>query len=436
MAKNKNTVVESVETTKEIDAPYELPEEWKWCRLGELCSTFTDGDWIESKDQASDGIRLIQTGNIGNGIFRDKEDKYHYISQVTFEKLNCTEIYAGDILISRLPEPVGRSCIIPQNTYRMITAVDCTIIRLNEKITSKGWFCLYTQSPIYNDLVHSACTGTTRQRISRSKLGNIAIPLPPTLEEQQRIVNRIETLFAKLDKAKEKAQNVVDTFETRKASILHKAFTGELTKKWRAENGVSYNLIKSKFSEICTKITDGFHNSPKPVVNGYPYIMAGDIKDGGINFNNGLFMDEKNHNELYKKASPSRGDILIVNIGAGTGKAAIIDVDFEFSFKNCAILKLKRDIVNPMYVYQFFLSEKNNILINITRGGAQPFLSLKMINDMEISYPSLPEQTELVRILDTILEKETKAKEAAEAVLEQIDLLKKSILAHAFRGEL
>lgn len=258
----------------------------------------------------------------------------------------------------------------------------------------------------------------------------------PTLAEQQCIVKRIETMFSKLDQAQEKAQSVLDSFETRKAAILHKAFTGELTANWRKENEVSLIIHESAFKDICTKITDGFHNSPKPVSKGYPYIMAGDIRENGIDFNNGLFMDEKNHRELYNKAHPENGDILVVNIGAGTGKSAIIDVDFEFSFKNCAILKLNKEIVNSKYVYLFFNLKKDYILKEITRGGAQPFLSLKMINELSITYPPLPEQQEIVRILDTVLEKESRAKESAQTVLDKIALLKKSILARAFRGEL
>ena len=101
-----------------------------WMRLEDICTVFTDGDWIESKDQADEGIRLIQTGNIGMGAYLEKEEKAKYISEETFNKLKCTEIFSGDILVSRLPEPVGRACIIPEKKERMITAVDCTIVRI------------------------------------------------------------------------------------------------------------------------------------------------------------------------------------------------------------------------------------------------------------------------------------------------------------------
>ena len=82
-------------------------------KLDKLCILFTDGDWIESKDQSDSGIRLIQTGNIGNGEFLYKNDKAKYISVDTFKRLNCKEVFPNDILVSRLPEPVGRGCIIP-----------------------------------------------------------------------------------------------------------------------------------------------------------------------------------------------------------------------------------------------------------------------------------------------------------------------------------
>lgn len=106
-------------------------------RLEDICTVFTDGDWIESKDQSESGIRLVQTGNIGEGTYLEKEARAKYISEGTFDKLKCTEIFSGDILVSRLPEPVGRACIVPEKAERMITAVDCTICRPNESLINK-----------------------------------------------------------------------------------------------------------------------------------------------------------------------------------------------------------------------------------------------------------------------------------------------------------
>ena len=186
------------EKIEEGDIPFEIPPSWKWTTIKNIVNYIGDGDWIESKDQSDKGIRLIQTGNIEFGTFKDKEGKYHYISENTFSRLGCNEIFEGDILISRLPEPVGRACILPKVPERMITAVDCTIIRLNEELFQKELFVYYTISNKYLELIKENCTGTTRLRISRSNLEKIFIPIPP-LNEQKRILNRIKKLFETLD---------------------------------------------------------------------------------------------------------------------------------------------------------------------------------------------------------------------------------------------
>ena len=158
--------------------------------LSSLCDTFIDGDWIEAKDQAEDGIRLIQTGNVGVGVFKDKGDKARYISEDTFERLNCTEVKNGDILVSRLPDPVGRACIIPGGLGKTITAVDCTIIRLADKIVPK-FFIAFTNTPDYAMQIKKVLSGTTRLRVSRANLGKIQVPLP-AIQKQIEFVSIAE----------------------------------------------------------------------------------------------------------------------------------------------------------------------------------------------------------------------------------------------------
>jgi type I restriction enzyme S subunit len=133
---------------------------WQTKKLGELCEVFADGDWVESKDQSSDGIRLIQTGNVGEGVFKDRAEKARYISEATFKRLRCTEIFEGDCLISRLPDPVGRSCLLPDTGEKMITAVDCTIVRFKKDQFLAPFFNYYSQSDDYIGAVAKQCTGT------------------------------------------------------------------------------------------------------------------------------------------------------------------------------------------------------------------------------------------------------------------------------------
>ena len=152
--------------------------------LKEVSVLFADGDWIESKDQASDGIRLIQTGNVGFGVYIDKAQNAKYISETTFRRLNCLEIYDDDILISRLPEPAGRACLLPKSTERRITAVDCTVIRTDSSVMDRNYLLQFLCSEQYLKTVNSFLAGGTRQRISRKNLEGIEVP-HPSIDEQR-----------------------------------------------------------------------------------------------------------------------------------------------------------------------------------------------------------------------------------------------------------
>ena len=161
-----------------------LGDETRCATVEQVCTVFADGDWIESKDQADDGIRLIQTGNVGNGVYLDKGERARYIDEETFVRLNCTEVLPNDILISRLPDPVGRACIIPDGLGKSITAVDCSIVRLKSHVLPE-FFVAYTMTTLYAAQIGSSVAGSTRKRISRKNLGQVVIPTPDIDQQEQ-----------------------------------------------------------------------------------------------------------------------------------------------------------------------------------------------------------------------------------------------------------
>jgi type I restriction enzyme S subunit len=205
----------------------ELPEGWRRLKLGKVCDFFSDGNWIESKDQSPSGIRLLQVGNIGNGVFVDKNTSARYISEETYNRLNCTEVIPGDILISRLPKPVGRACIVPETSTRMITAVDCTIVRVNQNFCISSFLLSILMTDDYFNQVNSMLAGATRERISRSKLETIEIPLPP-LAEQRQIVAIIDKKLAAVEKVKKAVIEQTALIDAMPGSVLRRAFNGEL----------------------------------------------------------------------------------------------------------------------------------------------------------------------------------------------------------------
>lgn len=178
---------------------------WPTATIKSLTKRFEDGDWIESKDQSPDGIRLVQTGNVGDGKYLDKQKNARFISEETFKRLRCKEIYSGEILISRLPDPVGRSCIVPKSSGKMITAVDCTIINFDENKILNRYFAIYSQTSDYYQRLEAFLTGSSRQRISRGNLGIVEIPIPP-LAEQQKFVEGFEVENASVESVETLAQ--------------------------------------------------------------------------------------------------------------------------------------------------------------------------------------------------------------------------------------
>lgn len=191
---------------------------WEQLKLGAMCSLFTDGDWIESKDQSNEGIRLIQTGNIGVGKFIDKPENKKWISHSTFDNLRCKELLDGDILISRLPHPAGRACIVSTNNEKWITAVDCTIVRLLDRYSNKfilQSLCTYN----YFHLIDSFLAGGTRQRVSRSNLSDINIMSPEKIEQ-----DKIGLFFECIDNLITLHQCKLDKLQDVKKGLLQKMF--------------------------------------------------------------------------------------------------------------------------------------------------------------------------------------------------------------------
>lgn len=282
---------------------------------------------------------------------------------------------------------------------------------------------------------HDFVNGTTRLKLTQGSMDTMPVPIPP-LPEQQRIVDRIESLFAKLDEAKQKAQDALDSFETRKAAILHKAFTGELTAQWRKEHGVRMESWTSHPLKNVTQIGSGDTPSRKNSQYYLGNILW--IKTGEIYWNCIYDSEEKITEEAIADSSAKlypAGTVLVAMYGQGLtrGRAAILGVPATTNQAVCALQPC--DCLEKRYLYYYFMANYWEYREKAV-GGNQPNYSATMIGKWIINIPSVLEQAEIVRILDDLLAKEQQAKETAEEVLERIDLIKKAILARAFRGEL
>ena len=182
---------------------FPLPEGWEPLTIAELAGTgglVADGDWIESKDQDPDGdVRLIQLADVGDGEFLDRSSRY--LTSRKAKELQCTRLEIGDLLIARMPDPLGRACLFPGVGQPSVTAVDVFIWRPGKKAADPRWLMHTINSPQVRKHLQNIAGGTTRQRVSGGNLKRLALPTPPK-PIQLRIVTKIDGLLARIKGAR------------------------------------------------------------------------------------------------------------------------------------------------------------------------------------------------------------------------------------------
>lgn len=415
------------------EQPYEVPENWVWVRLGGITQVIGGGTPSTSKKEYYDG------GTIS------------WLSPVDLSNYNDIYISRGNKMITLEGLDNSSAKLLPKDTVCLTSRAPIGYVAIAEKeLSTNQGFKSFLPSPTYlarflywylkgnKELLESKASGTTFLELSASKAATIEFPIPP-LSEQQRIVERIEELFAKLDEAKERLQEVADSFAVRKAAILHKAFTGELTKQWRRENGVSdESWEEKKLGEVGSWLGGGTPSTSREEYweNGnILWITSKDMKSAVIEDTlmkvNEVGVKNSSANYIEKPA-------LLVVMRSGilrrTFPVAMVKKPFTVNQDLKAIIPDKDDLE---FLYWMLLSNEQHILNTCMKNGTTvESINSNALKDLTFKCPTLPEQHEIVRLIDELLARERAAQQAAEQALASIDLMKKSILARAFRGEL
>lgn len=423
----------------ESEQPYKVPGNWCWVKVGTV-------------SKAKGGKRLPK----GRTFLEEKSD-YPYIRVTDFDNESiCIEnvkyidgdtymmiknytISSADIYIS-IAGTIGKVGIIPEELEGAnLTENAAKITDING--VYQLYLMLFLKSEVAQNQMKDSTISTTQPKLALFRIEDILLPLSP-LSEQQRIVDRIENLFAKLDEAKQKAQDALDSFETRKAAILHKAFTGELTAKWRKEHGVGMeswqdltlnDVAEYKKGPFGSSITKAMF-VPKSN-NTYKVYEQGNAIRKSVEYGH-YYISEQKYLEL-KGFAVSAGDIIISCAGT-IGEVFKLPNNCEQGIINQALMRVRlfSNVEEQFFIYYFGEILKSDVLDQANGTAIKNIPPFKVMKAMRIDLPSFPEQTEIVRLLDNLLAKEQQAKESAEGVLEQIDRIKKAILARAFRGEL
>ena len=404
----------------DVEQPYRVPDNWCWTRVKHLCF-LKNGRAFKPSDWSITGLPIIRIQNLN-----DPDNEYNYFDGKVSDD---NRLFGGELLFAWSGTPGtsfgahiwhGKDAVLNQHIFR---------VDFDEKNIDKKFF-MYAINQQLDLLISSAHGGAGLQHVTKGVFEATPIAFPP-LAEQQRIVDRIESLFAKLDEAKEKSQAVVDGFEDRRAAILHKAFTGELTAQWRKSfHGADWERTKlgTYLKPMETK---------KPAGNRFLYIDIDSIDNKR--------QEVRAPKDTLVKDAPSRasravhhGDVLFSMVRPYLKNIALIDESLQECIASTGFyVCTPKSGLDSKYLY-YLLCSKDAIdyLMQFMKGDNSPSIRKDDLLNMQIMLPSNPEQIQIVQILDDVLEHEQRAKEAAEQVIDQIDAMKKSILARAFRGEL
>ncbi len=385
---------------------------------GLLC----DGDWIEKKDQDVRGkVRLIQLADIGDGEFKDKSSKY--ITLETAERLHCTFLEKGDILIARLPEPLGRACIFPlEGAY--ITAVDIAILRIKDISINPQYIMYLVNSSTFRSQIKQYESGTTRKRISRKNLEKIEFSLP-NLEIQNRIVARIEELFSKLDKAVDTLKTTKEQLAVYRQAVLKDAFS-DFEKKDSIRN-------------LTMVVTSGSRGWAKYYSNsGALFVRIGNLTHSGIDID---FRDIQhitppdNAEGVRTRLQPN--DVL-VSITADLGSIGFVSEKVEEAYINqhIALVRFQNSAQGRFMAWYLRSEYGQKDLLKNKRGGGKLGLGLDDIRDTPVPIVDDITATEIVDKVEEQLSVCDSIEKTVDATLAQADAMRQSILKQAFEEKI
>ena len=497
MAKNKKVEISLEEKLKKAlvpveEQPYKIPNNWVWTRLGEI-SKLSGGSGFPEKYQGflDKNIPFYKVGslkNIDDNFYIENSE--NYIDENILDKIKAKLFPKNTIIFAKIGEAIklNRRAILKENS-----CIDNNLMAL---VSNSSCYFRYVYFWLKKEDLYKYSQATTVPSIRQSTLEELKFPLSP-LNEQKRIVEKLDFLFEKSKRAKEIIEEIKIDIENRKISILDRAFKGTLTSKWRNKNKVSdiKEVLKSinnekikKWEEECLQAEkDGNKKPKKPTINevedmivpvdeqqyklpdswvwvrlgdiselisGYAFdshdfkikgdfqvLRLGNVKDNFLALDKQPVFVEKVVAEKANKSLCFENDILVTMTGTRNKRdyffSAKISQNQKFYF-NQRVGCIRCD--NPEisnYIY-YILKVKfilDQIFATETGSVNQGNISIKAIASLSIPLPPLEEQQEIVRILDEVLENENKVKELLE-LEERIDILEKSILNKAFKGEL
>ena len=347
--------------------------------------------------------------------------------------------HPNTLLFTRQTIIDGAIGIAPSEVDRSIATENMPMMSVDTNVIEMEYLKKLLVSEYFFEKIRKVkASGSAQKSIHERDFLKINIQIPSKVE-QALICKKFKLLDHEHTDLNFEISNQKDLLKKLRQQILQDAIEGKLTKDWCEQNpnvepasellkriqAEKEQLIKDKkikkqkalpvitddekqfelpeswewdrLGNICSKVTDGFHNTPKKLDNGRIYISATHIRETGVKWNSCLYVSENDHQELYRKTYPQKGEILITNRGAGCATPAIIDIEEQFSFQNAALIGFNQGMVNNKYIYFLILKMRDEIMKVFVSGGLQPMLSNVKLREIPVSFPPFEEQKEIVK---------------------------------------
>lgn len=408
-----------------------VPDGWVETSIGKITaknSLFCDGDWVESKDQDQAGThRLIQLADIGDGVFVNKSSRF--MNDEQFQRLKCTELKKNDILIARMPEPLGRACLYPLEGERAATVVDVAVIRtLN---ADHYWLMSAINSSEFRYQIDLNASGTTRTRIARGTLSQIRV-LEPPLPEQKKIA----TILSSVDEVIDKTRAQIDKLKDLKTGMMQELLTKGIGHTEFKDSPVGRIPMVWKVSpliSICNRITDGTHQAVKTSDYGkIPFLYVSCIRNGKILWSKASALTESGYEIASKGRVACPGDILYTAVGS-YGHAALVETDKRFSFqRHIAFIRPDKSVVDPYFLVSVLNSTTGRSQADtLAIGNAQLTVTLGDLGTFMIPIPPIHEQKKISKLIKSIVNNIREHEAKLEASLH----IKKALMQDLLTGK-
>lgn len=434
-----------------IDWAQQIPVYWTCTRLKYTArpgnKTFVDGDWIESPYITEDGIRLLQCGNIGTGKF--EEQGFRFISEDTFQKLGCTEVEPNNVLICRLQSSktilAGRACIAPFLGSKMITSVDNCILKLSEDFDSR-YIVYQLSTPAYLSFVEVIARGGTRDRISRSMLGEIPIISPPR-NEQKKIADFLGRETSKIDALIEEQQKLIELLKEKRQAVISHAVTKGLNPnaamkssgiEWLGDIPSGWSISRLGF--YCSKIGSG--KTPSGGAEAYSdqgitFIRSQNVHDDGLNLVDVVYIS----NEIDEELATSRvleGDILLNITGASLGRTCMVGANIGPANVNqhVCIIRIENESIRS-FVAVLLKSNWLRSQIDIAQTGAgREGLNFWQISKLQITVPPPHEADAISQFIDDLNKSFDALMKESEHAISILHERRSSLISAAVTGKI